>query len=406
MKTQRLALAACVAVSASFITALVACATDATVISEDPPAPDAGSDTAMQDGDVDAEGGNADASPCTDCAYFPPACTPDSLCLNGPFDSTSQTGLDWRTQINAIRGRSASDVWAAGALGTLAHFDGTSWTLSDPGINVTMRALWLRDSADVAFGLLFDDVYTRGMPAQDGGAAVSDGGWTRRAATRPPDYDPTSMTFASTWAAPGAEWLWSAAVAAFPQTSGLWRMHVTPSNELEIGSVVPADVGVQVLPCSQMTSIHGASASELWAVGLLGKTFHVSDAASAAPRIEEVDSQTWSALNGVWSASDSEAWAVGASGTIRHYTGQSRWEIVAQDATNESLNAVWGASPSDIWAVGERGVVLHYDGKSWSRVKIAGLGDRRPKLTTVWMPAPGHVWIGGQGVVLSLGGKP
>jgi hypothetical protein len=39
-------------------------------------------------------------------------------------------------------------------------------------------------------------------------------------------------------------------------------------------------------------------------------------------------------------------------------------------------------------------------------VKVAGLGELRPDLYAVWSSAPGHVWIGGQGVVLSLGGKP
>jgi len=59
-----------------------------------------------------------------------------------------------------------------------------------------------------------------------------------------------------------------------------------------------------------------------------------------------------------------------------------------------------------VWAVGDGAVVLHYDGTRWSRMKIAGLGPRRPDLYTVWTAAPGHVWIGGHGVFLSLGGKP
>ena len=60
---------------------------------------------------------------------------------------------------------------------------------------------------------------------------------------------------------------------------------------------------------------------------------------------------------------------------------------------------------TDVWAVGDEGVVLRYDGKSWSRVKVAGLGAERPNLTAVWVAAGGHVWVGGEGVVLSLRGK-
>ena len=80
--------------------------------------------------------------------------------------------------------------------------------------------------------------------------------------------------------------------------------------------------------------------------------------------------------------------------------------MVSGIPTDEDLRAIWGSSSRDIWVVGDAGVVLRYDGTSWSRVKIAGLDGRRPNLTTVWGAARDHVWIGGQGVLLSLGGKP
>ncbi|AKU95957.1 hypothetical protein AKJ09_02621 [Labilithrix luteola] len=99
---------------------------------------------------------------------------------------------------------------------------------------------------------------------------------------------------------------------------------------------------------------------------------------------------------------------MGNGGEIRHYTGDPAvWDIVTNVPTTANLNAIWGASPSDIWAVGDKGVALHYDGSGWTRIKVAGLDEsRRPDLTAVWMPSPGHVWIGGVGIVLSLGGKP
>ena len=61
---------------------------------------------------------------------------------------------------------------------------------------------------------------------------------------------------------------------------------------------------------------------------------------------------------------------------------------------------------ADVWVAGNAGVVLHYDGQTWSRVKIAGLGARRPDLFALWSPAPGRIWVGGYGIVLALGGKP
>ncbi len=392
---------------------ITACAsTDALFVEDPPEGQRIGSNPA--DGGSDVASIDADAGPCGDCEYFPEECTPDAFCPNGPFDPSTPGGaVDLRTEINVIRGRSANDVWVGGALGALAHFDGTSWTRSDPGYRETMRALWLRDSEEVAFGTL-DRIYARGLDGPDAGAA-SAGGWTLHEPTAPADYTSNAaygtshslLRFESAWSAPGSESLWCATRATEPgKSSGLWRLRRSTSSTFAI------DVGVapaicKTLPCSQMKAIHGASANELWAVGIAGATVHVTNAESDTPSVKAFDSRTWDALHGVWAASASEAWAVGALGTIRHYTGDPLyWDVVSDVPTTEHLNAVWGSSASDVWAVGDAGVVLHYDGKAWSRVKVAGLGARRPDLSTVWAAGPGHVWIGGHGVILSLGGKP
>ena len=134
---------------------------------------------------------------------------------------------------------------------------------------------------------------------------------------------------------------------------------------------------------------------------------HITNADGDTPILDEFNSQTWNSLRGVWAASTSEAWAVGANGTIRRFIDKPiLWDVVTDVPTEEHLNAVWGTSSSDIWAVGNHAVVLHYDGKSWIRMKVAGLGSLRPDLFTVWSPAPGHVWVGGQGVILAIGGHP
>ncbi len=362
-------------------------------------------------GAADAPDAEVDAGPCEDCEYFPEVCSSDALCSNGPFDPTTIGGsLDMRAQVNAIRGRSPNDVWIAGPLGALAHFDGTSWARSDLGRQETLRGLWLRDSVEIALGLpvSYEDrlrVYARGSAAPDGGVSPSADGWKAFSAPIPPI---SLFTIESTcaWGAPGAESLWIAiqmSEALTESHGGLLRMRVSASSAFELEAVPQVVCGPE---CNRMKGVHGASANDVWAVGVSGMTMRVADAESETPRATIYDSRTWNTLNAVWAASDTEAWSVGAAGTIRHYAGRPlEWDVVPDVPTTVALNAVWGSSSSDVWAVGDEGVVLHYDGKSWSRVKIAGLGARRPKLTAVWVPAPGHVWIGGQGVFLSLGGK-
>ncbi len=366
-----------------------------------------------------ADGGaDADSSSCDDCEYFPEACSLDVLCSSGLFDpAPSGAGLDYRTTISAIRGRSRTDVWATGSGGALARFDGTSWTRVNLGIQETMKALWLRESSEISLAG-FDRLYARGVDVPDGGVATVDGAWARYNPSYATGEEPNSNgdVFSTVWAARGAEWLWCGAQANTLYGSfgvgGLWRLRQRAAEPFE------GESGISKASCvwpsctdpaadAKVSSIHGWSANDLWAVGLSGVTLRISEAQGAAPSATTYNSQTLNALKGVWAASATEAWSVGAAGTIRRYTGDPLlWDIVPDVPTAVNLNAIWGSSNTDVWAVGDDSVVLHFDGTSWSRVKIAGLGQLRPQLTTVWVAESGHVWIGGHGVLLSLGGRP
>lgn len=396
---------------------LVACATDEDPSIAEPdrnvviPAPDA-------EVDAEAEAGDAgDAGPCLDCEWFPDTCTADVLCPNGPFGMAN--GLDPRASIMTIRGRSETDVWVAGALGALAHFDGASWSRSDVGAKESIRGLWLRDSAAELSLVALERLFVRGMDFPDAGDAgsVSSGGWVLGPTPAySQEYAAFDRALQSAWAAPGASHLWGTVesvcngpMCIFAQPSGksgLWRLRLTGAGTFEVREGMSSAV-CQRIGCGAMTGIHGASPDDLWAVGPSGAAIRITDADGDAPTFRRYNTQTWTSLRAVWAASATDAWAVGAQGTIRRYRGHDFvWEVVAGVPTTANLHAVWGSSASDVWAVGEGATVLHYDGTTWSRVKIAGLERRRPDLTAVWVPSPGHVWIGGQGVVLSLGGKP
>ena len=383
-------------VGLSLVTAslmLAACASDDEDVNLDPektevvvPASDAGT------ADVFEGGG-----PCTadDCELFPDACGPDVLCSTGLFDPVHPTvGPDWRTRITSIRARSATDAWLVGTVGMAARFDGTSWKQVDVGTSESLSFIWPTSAGEVAFGALAR-VYSRGLASGDAG--VSADGWALRGAVAPPPGYSSLPTAA--WAMPGSELLWLATNA------DVWRLEIN-------GSTFKSRPGISrsicsSSPCKWLRSLHGASSGTIWGVGDNGAAVRITGADADTPEIAVTNPSTWNRLSGVWAVSDTEAWAVGGDGTILHNTGASfAWERVKDVPTSEHLNAIAGSSSSDIWAVGNAGVVLHFDGTAWSRVKIAGLGSRRPDLYTVWSPGPGKVWIGGQGVLLALGGKP
>jgi hypothetical protein len=385
----------------------LACASD-----EDPSLADPNNESRVPglDGGADADASQSEAG------QEDEPCLPGTLCPFGPFDSSTPGGaLDLRTRIHLIRGRSPSDVWALGARGAVAHFDGTSWSRSETGAMESFRAVWLRETSEIALASL-DVIYSRnaGLDGPDGGAP-SAGGWLR---TNPPAFPPEVARFSfnkvvsSAWALPSAEWLWGTTLLsdpakAGPEDDGLWRARIAPgTHTLELAPALPPGA-CELMGCSQMLGIHGSSADDLWAVGVRGAAFHITGAQSTTPTVTAFDSQTWAGLDGVWAASATDVWAVGGAGTIRHYTGDAvSLDVVDGVPTTEDLHGVWGTSSSDVWAVGDAATVLHYDGASWSRLEIRGLGPRKPNLFTVWSPAPGHVWVGGEGVILSLGGKP
>jgi len=413
----RFGFVAAATLASAAVAGLVACATSDDAGETREPDPHV---LVVEDAGAEASS-DADASaPCvTDCEYFPPTCSEDVLCSNGLFDPNGADPIDDRVTIQVIRGRSATDVWVVGGGGTQRRFDGQAWIRSElpknshlqVGGTPSSETLWLRDGSEVGFtGLsLFANAYSRGLVATADGGVESADGWTKNArpmiAGRRP-YDPDSQHVLAGWSVPGAEAFWLATVEpGTPPVSGLVRLAVTDTSDptnpaLFFGQVMVLDQAV-------FTALHGASADDFWAVGMHGVTLHVTGANDATPTLKHYNSRTRNALHGVWAAAPSDVWAVGYSGTVRHYTGDdSLWELVEGIPESVMFNAIYGTSASDIWAIGNDATVYHYDGVAWSRVKIAGLGPKRPNLVSVWAADPEHVWIGGEGIVLSLGGKP
>jgi hypothetical protein len=110
-------------------------------------------------------------------------------------------------------------------------------------------------------------------------------------------------------------------------------------------------------------------------------------------------------LNSVWGASASDIWAMGLGGLALHWTGLE-WKVVPSGTCN-SLLGVWGSSAADVWAVGyvgASGTILHWDGSGWSPV-ATGVGG---SFLGVWGTGPNDVWIvgwtgAGRGVILHHG---
>ena len=161
------------------------------------------------------------------------------------------------------------------------------------------------------------------------------------------------------------------------------------------------------------TEIWGTSPKDVWAIG--GGIAHY-DGISWTPAAEDITKTLAHAgsvgaarcggLNGIWGASASDIFAVGVCGVILHYDGAG-WSLTQMDPA-EHLYRVWGLTGRDVYAIGwcgegcgpEDGIILHYDGSGWStfaaaeQLKALNSGD----IADVWGPSAADIYFAGDGI--------
>ena len=365
-----------------------------------------------------------------------PVCTGDLWCWQGTVPQGNT--------LRAVFELAPSDVWAAGDLGTILHYDGTRWSATPSPVGVSLKGLWASSPTDVwavgdnGFILHFDG-----------------GGWTV-VATSPAGLGLNAIWGTSStdiWAGGNnlLHWdgqTWSPATnLPYPfltSISGIWGS--APNNVYAVGA--PAlgggfsDMGAGgasvmrwdgsswtavTTPIGPLTSIWGSGPSDVWVDGKTVWHFDGTNwwqmATATGPMWGPAVGDVWilgsepffgaqtQISSGVVATTNSgikwgynaiagagtDAWAVGNGGEMAHFDGQA-WSSQTRrlfDAPSEYspvLLQVHGTSASDLWVVGE-GAIAHWDGSAWSRFPVCTYEDWRG----VFTPAPNDVWIvGGQ----------
>ena len=232
-------------------------------------------------------------------------------------------------ELFSLFGAARDDVWAVGAAGALAHWDGTSWKLVNPEVPYRgSLGLWARAPDDVwAVGVQFDRA-------------------------TPPKHHALAMRF------DGRAWheVASGSDETLRAVSG-YGDEVWAVGERGM-TVVWRDGVAQVVPSGTDHLLRGVWADapgRAWAVGddvILRFT-------DGAWHPIKAPAGSWS---GIWGVRPGDAWIVGEHGILR-LQGDA-WTEVAS-GTTQPLAAVWGASADDVWAVGDNGATVHWDGKAW-----------------------------------------
>ncbi len=327
-------------------------------------------------------------------------CSASGLCVvDVPFPP--------KWSVTSIRGSSASDVWAVGNQGLIAHFNGSQWEVAetevpDGSLVYTARGVWLERPDDV--WIIEGDRIRHGT------------GWKGPKATS-----------WSTFRYPDV----SGYVSYLPATlhglgDAVWvghRRHYdrTPverfSGWVDDKPKTPEAIRVYT---QQILAITTARKDEVWFAGFcyraLGRScaFRASQPAAAPDagladwEVTEFDARAELPLTAAWAHGD-DVWLVGEAGAIRRITASSRptkkFEFVGNPVSTD-LYGVFGFGPDDVWVVGEAATVLHWDGTSWTKLSTPFDGEtNKPKLLSVWGSSSKDVWIAGDGTMLRLRSK-
>lgn len=378
--------------SASLSLAFAGCATAAfpeTV----PPVFDAQrpSDTGVSDGD-------AEAGHCAndDCATYPLACSATTLCA-------AAATFDRRANLLGIWASGPSDVWAAGTLGTVVHYDGTTWSAVPTGRKETIRSLWGNGPANVWLAGTNDFV----MHSQ--ASTLKTGTWDV--------YD----AFDGTNIACPISGLWGSA------TRGLWgtlqclnysSVFPTPTNTVLHSSGWQTDGGptweseyqsVSIASNTwQVNAIFGFGEQDLWVGGSGGIVFHRRGNTGGDSGIDdtnqwaEINSRAAVGINSIGGSGPNDVWMVGDLGLVRHWNGASIDTIdVPDDIPKLDFHGIWGSSPTDVWIVGENALLVHFDGTRFTRIPVGGLTTILPTFRKVWKSdTTQQLWVVGDGILL------
>lgn len=268
----------------------------------------------------------------------------------------------------ALWGSGASDVFAVGIGGWIAHYDGTRWTDSMVG------------SFDTVWGNGPHDVYAGGQS----GVAHYDGvAWTIVGGGNIVNLWASGTTDvflldAGTPAMPTntAKHFDSASWSALPLAGGRWFWGSSARDVFLVGdgpilhyqgaswnspSGIPASTAV--------SSIWAPAPNNVWVAGAGG--------------VYRFDGSSWTQVPPapgpltrplVWGSSSNDVYLVGDN--VFHWNGSGSWNPVPGALIHTSPLGVWGSGPNDVYVL-TVGQTIHFDGSNWTN-----------------NPAPANGWTG------------
>lgn len=262
--------------------------------------------------------------------------------------------------LTAVWGSSATDIHAVGSDGTIVHFDGSRWTTQQSGVTAHLASIWGRGPRDIfaagTSGTILHFDGSRWTPQQSG---------TTEHLRKIRGVGPSDVFAVGDNGAivhfDGRGWRQVAAGAASGPLMDLW----------------------------------GSGPDNVFVVGSRGTVLRFDGTNWSAQA-----SGTNASLSSVWGSGPSDVYAAGLSALIQ-YDG-SAWRA-ADVRVQQPLHAVTGTGPRDVFAVGYGGTILSWDGSTW----CTDYAGTERELEAVWAATSGHVFaVGPWGAAVSRSPRP
>jgi hypothetical protein len=220
-------------------------------------------------------------------------------------------------QFNAISGTSNTDIYAAGSAGTITHFNGTAW--SSFFVGGSFRGIW--------------DIPNQSTIYAVGAAGLIEKGSSPNAGSFTTQTSANAATLMAVWAVDAGNIFIvdSSGNIQNSNGSGTW------TNEKSTGAALYAINGLEGV--DQLTDGAGGAA---WR--LTGVTW------------ASIPTTTTNTLRGIWDAFADDVYGVGDGGVIQHWNGLG-WLAMASPVTT-TLRAAYGTAQAHIYVGGDNGVIL------------------------------------------------
>ncbi len=330
-------------------------------------------------------------------AMVRPVEIPSPLDLSGPPPPPA---------VFSIFGFDSNNVWAVGANGLAARYDGGSWAATQTGTTQALSSVW---------GLSSEDMW-----AVSNEVVLLRWGAVSHAPSGPPSwsnlYSPASaeqldgLLFGypvpTVWGASQEEvWLGSSSgidsLGDYSHYSIAYRVQQGMDGEPPVWAPVRVPLPAGTAPCYgfEAQTIWGAQADDVWIGGCQGKMVHVVGRPAGAILGQPTETLTLNSLTAVHGTSTSNVWAVGEGGTIRTWAPSTgRWRVMPSPTTSD-FHAVRVFASGDVWVAGGDSTLLTFDGTTWRQVPLPGKPET---LRAIWGNTSDDLWVGGAATLLHV----